>query len=425
MKKILLIFVLSLNGFAQNMVLDSIYLSRTEAEALFLEKNLTLLANRLNIDEAEAQIIQAKLWPNPTLTIDEVNLWSNSSAEQMSYITNNWGQHSQISVALEQLILTAGKRKKMIAFEQVNLEMAHRYLEDFLRNVKVEFRNTLTELQYIQKKQKIYKDLLTTIQNLLQGYKRQFEQKNISKSEYFRLKAYELEILQSVNDIQLDKNKIQKELKILLGIPASSVVVITEEGFLPNMQQLENLHELQLIQKAVENRPDLKVSELETDYFSKKHIYEKSLRTPDVNLIVNYDRGGNIMQDFFGVGIGIDLPFFNRNQGNIKIAQLETDRSKLLYEQKNIEVQSEVVMVFHNLKNTLELYKNIDEDYEEQLDLLMANYHANFSKRNLSMLEYLDFVEAYIDSKETLLNTVRTLNENYEELQFAVGTTLD
>ena len=62
----------SISGFSQ----DSLRLSREQCEALFLEKNLLLIAEKLQISQAEAMVLQASLWPNPTFEVDEVNLWS-------------------------------------------------------------------------------------------------------------------------------------------------------------------------------------------------------------------------------------------------------------------------------------------------------------------------------------------------------------
>jgi len=45
-------------------------------------------------------------------------------------------------------------------------------------------------------------------------------------------------------------------------------------------------------------------------------------------------------------------------------------------------------------------------------------------KRNISMLEYLDFIEAYKSNKQTVLTAEKNLNSSFEELQFAVGTVL-
>lgn len=407
---------------AQNQfVNDTLRLTRTTAETIFLEKNLQLVAEKLNINLAEAQIIQAKLWPNPTLSVDEINLWKSAGVEELPPISGNFGKTSQISAELEQVIITAGKRKKMIAMEKVTTEMAKEYFEDFLRNLKIEFRNNLTQLQYTQEQQKIYSKQLLSVQKLLNAYNNQLKLGNISKSEYIRLKASELEYLKEIADLQKENNELQKELKTLMNIDPNKMLHITEEGFVPDLIKINALNPVELIDIALKNRPDLKASRLEENYFSKSYKYEKAQRTPDIALKVGYDRGGNIMRDFIGVGFSIDLPFFNKNQGNIKSAQINIEKSKVMTEEKNNRIQSEVIKTYQDLIVAKNLYKNIESNYEKDLDQLLESHLKNFMLRNMSMIEYLDFVEAYLTNKKIISDSKKELNEHFEELQFVIG----
>ena len=42
--------------------------------------------------------------------------------------------------------------------------------------------------------------------------------------------------------------------------------------------------------------------------------------------------------------------------------------------------------------------------------------------RNISLIEYIDFLEAYKSNKQTWLNSVKNLAGQFEELQYTVGT---
>jgi len=403
---------------------DTLTISRQEAETIFLKNNLRLLSEKLNIDQAEAQVVQAGLWPNPNLEVGEINLWSNAYSEQLPPISGNWGKTSQVAVSLEQLVQTAGKRKKMIAMEKVGVEMAQEYFKDFLRILKVEFRNNLTGLQYVQQKQDIYRKQLNSMQKLLKAYENQAKQGNISRSEFIRLKASELEFLKEISDLQKENNLLQKELKTLMNISPASYLKITGEKFVPEVSRLDNINLADLTSSALENRPDVKVSVLEEKYNTRKYKYELAQRTPDITFGINYDRGGNIMNDFVGIGFSMDLPFFNRNQGNIKIAKFDIDKSKHAREEKNNEAQNEVIKAFEDVLVARKMYEKSSEDYEKDLDTLLESYFRNFAQRNTSMLEYLDFVEAYLQNKTIILDSKKELNEHFEELQFVVGKEL-
>ncbi|WP_281232866.1 TolC family protein [Flavobacterium gelatinilyticum] len=400
---------------------DTIVLSRNQAEAIFLEKNISLISEKLNIDIADAQVIQAKLWPNPTLTIGEINLWSNATAQQLPVLWGNYGKTQQVNAELEQLIQTAGKRKKLIAMEKVSAEIAKEYFKTFLRNLKIEFRENLTEMQYNQAQEEVYQKQLSSMQTLLKAYKNQVAQGNVGKGEYVRLKATELQFLKEINDLQKENNSLQKELKVLMNLPAASFIKLTDEGFVPVNKNIEDINLANLMESAIENRPDMKVLKLGNEYNDNKYKYERAMRTPDVTLGVSYDRGASLMNDFVGVGFSLDLPFFNRNQGNIKAAKIAIDQGKLLTEEKTLSVQSEVLNAYQDFITTKKLYESADTSFEGDLDKLLESYRKNFMQRNTSMLEYLDFVDAYLDNKSILLNSKKDLNKNLEELRYITG----
>ena len=46
-------------------------LTLKEAEQRFLERNLSLIAERYNIDMAQAQVLQAKLFENPVISLEQ------------------------------------------------------------------------------------------------------------------------------------------------------------------------------------------------------------------------------------------------------------------------------------------------------------------------------------------------------------------
>lgn len=407
---------------AQNTARDTIVLSRNAAENIFLENNIGLLAEKLNLDKAQAMIIQAKLWPNPTFTVSEVNLWSNSSSERLPRLWNNYGQNQEVGLSLEQLIITAGKRKKMIAIEQVKADMAAEYFKDMLRGLKLEFRNNLTQLQYSQLQMAVYRKQLASMQKLLGAYKNQVKQGNISKAEYIRLKAFELDFLKHIDEQQKENNALQKELKILMNINSPQAVIkITDDGFLPDVAAINTLDPGTLVESAIKNRPDVKYAQLTQQYSNNQYKYERALRTPDVTVQASYDRAGNIMRDFVGFGFSVDLPFFNRNQGNIKAAKIEVEQSRLYLEQKNNMAQAEVIQAYGDLLSAKRLYDSIDEGYEKDLDLLLDSHLRNFMQRNTSLLEYLDYVEAYLENKSIILTAEKDLNTHLEELKYASG----
>src|SRR5690606_33108163 len=145
---------------------------------------LRLLAARLDIGRAEAQVIQARLWPNPTLSVGEVNLWTNAGAEELGSLTGQWGNTAQVAVEVEQLIRTAAKRRKELEKEQVGVAQARTNFENVLRDLKLEFRNRLSELEFTQQQLQIYQRELHHFQQLLHAYGHGVEAGHASPGSY-------------------------------------------------------------------------------------------------------------------------------------------------------------------------------------------------------------------------------------------------
>lgn len=408
---------------AQNEVVK---LNRAQAEVLFLENNLELLAEKINVDIAEAEIIQAGVWPNPTLSIGDVNLWTpgKNSMEPFPHLIGNWGKYTQFSVELEQLVQTARKRRKLIDLQKVNKEVSLSYFEELLRELKYELRNNLIELQSLQRNESIYNELIEQLNQLLGSYQKLYQSKDISQSDLVRLQSLEIQFKSEKKEILKLKNELLKNLKILMALPVDVDLVLTEDGEESQIETFKNLDIDQLLEIAYGNRPDFKIFEQQTDYFSKKLDYEKSLRTPDLAFSVNYDRGGGVFPDFVGFGVSIDLPFFDRNKSNIKIAEIEIQQNQIQQQQKKLKIQNELMTEIKNLNYALYEWSAIDPNFESNLEKLLPAFRQNFTTRNISLLEYIDFLESYIDSKKSLSELEKDINLHWEEIQYIIGKEL-
>ncbi|WP_034259949.1 TolC family protein [Aequorivita capsosiphonis] len=400
--------------------------SRQEAEAIFLKQNLSLIAEKLEIPKAHAAVLQAKLWPNPTLSVSEVNLWATDrqkevSGEELPPLFGDYGKHQQFGVGIEQLIQTAGKRKKLMALEQVSADKAEQYFEDLLRNLKAEFRNQLTELQFLQFHKRVYDSQIDAIKTLTKAYEKQVNQGHIPKGEFIRLKALELQFSRNSKDIGKDINSAQKELKQLMRLPAEIQLMLTDEDYIIDTDQFKllQLESMQTMAKAT--RSDLKIAELDQKHYEKLYAFERAQRVPDITFKIDYDRGGNILYNFVGFGFEIDLPIFNQNQGNIKAAKIGMEQSEFLYQEKTLAVENELIMAYKNLSDAIAFFESINPDYEATLDSLLENYTKNFGDRNISLLEYIDFLEAYMSNKKIILEAGKELHEKAEALNYVVG----
>ena len=403
---------------------DTLRLSREAAETLFLRQNLLLISEKLNIESQQAEVIQAKVWPNPEFSIDEVNLWTITGVDPSPPFWGNFGRNQQVSFQLSQLIQTAGKRKKLVALEEIDVSKAVQYFEDLLRGLKLELRNQVTELQYTQQSIKVHQQLREQVSTLTKAYKNQVDNGNIPKAEYIRLKAQEFELDKAILALTHEANGIQKELRMLLRVAPEVPIEVTSDGFVKDTQPYESVWMDQLFQKALKNRPDYQLALLDEAYSTESLAYEKAQRVPDLTFDIGYDRNGSTMLDFVGIGVSFDVPLFNRNKGGIKKAQIGMKRADIQKEQTVLAIKNEIYLSYQSLKQAIDFLTSVETGYETDLDELLENYTRNLLARNVDMVAYLDFMDAYLTNKNIILEAQKDVNQKAEELNYALGQDL-
>jgi cobalt-zinc-cadmium efflux system outer membrane protein len=136
---------------------------------------------------------------------------------------------------------------------------------------------------------------------------------------------------------------------------------------------------------------------------------------------VNFDKHSYVA-NLFTLNASILLPVFNLNRGNIRAAKATVARQELLVTQKQTEVENEVRKAYANALEADKTNRSIDSDFEHNLQLLLQSITDNFRKKNISMLQFTDFYEAYRDNTIKINQIKNRKAQSMEELRFAVGT---
>lgn len=159
-------------------------------------------------------------------------------------------------------------------------------------------------------------------------------------------------------------------------------------------------------------------------YNQQNLAYQKALSVPDLTLGAEFDKRGSFVDNATFLNLAIDLPFFNRNQGNIKSAKFSIEQSKLLADKQRQQVENEVQHAYTNALNTDKMLKTIDPAFSAQFEQLLQSVLLNFEKRNISLLDFTDFYESY---KQNILQLNQIQNERMqaiETLNFTCGSTV-
>ena len=416
----ILLFFSSLICFSQEQEL--LKLNREDIEAIFLKQNLALIAEKMNTSIADAEIMQAKLWENPELSIADVNFWTTEAQREDFYGDfPNAPNSRQFSIELSQMITTAGKRRKEVAVQKVSKEIAVQEFGELLRELKTELRQNINEILYLQAYEMVISKQVSMLEELISAHERQVKHGNISKADLLRLQSSSLEMENELYQLKIELNSQLKTLKSLLHLPPTINVIIVSSDADNKDIILPALQDLYLL--AMENRPDLKLQKLQTDLSAKTLRLEKAQRVPDITFSANYDRYAGLWKDYIGFGMSFDLPVFNRNQGNIKVAKLSIEQSQYLEQQVQNEIFNEIAEAYNNYEQSLKFYrKMLGNELFTELAQMMDVYAKNLLSRNISLLEFLDFMDSYQTSEQIFLDTQKSVRNSFEELQYTIGT---
>lgn len=387
---LILLMIRVWTGVAQEGV---VRLSLDDALERFAACNLSLIAERYHVDMAEAQVTQAKLFENPVVSFEQ-NVYNRNNGKYFDL-----GKEGEAVVEIEQLIYIAGQRNKRVRLEKLNKEMAVYQFEEVIRTLRGELKEKFVDLYYTRKSLSVYDREIGYLSTVLDVYKEQNAKGNVSLLEKSRIQALLLSLKQERNGISNEAVALEGDLRLLLGLKREEVPEpLFDESALDRIE-LEKLPLAELSARMA-GRPDLKQAEAGIRASEADVRLQRSLAFPEVSLKGAYDRAGNFCNNYFAIGLSVSVPLFNRNQGNIKSARLSVLRNNTLAEQACRQADNELFACYTKLAKALELYRSSDYELERDFDRIIEGVNAGFRKRNISLLEFIDYYEAY---KETCL----------------------
>lgn len=388
-----------------------------ELETQFLQNNYALIAQKFQIEKTQAEIVQEKLWPNPTLSISEVNLWKTYQVEEQPFLFGKYGNNQQISVELEQLIETAGKRKKRVALKEIEKNNAVFDFEELMRELKKELRQTYYTLDKIHREDLLLTDMLTLFTQLNAQYERQATLQNVPKASFYRIQTELIGLQKEKVELESNKSENLHKLRLLIGNNGLEMSQLT----FPQLTYIPKPIPFDLKDQARNQNIGLKRQQNELNRAHGQLLLEKAQRVPDLTVQINYDRGGNIMRDFVGVGLSLNLPVFNTNKGGIKAAQFEVEQQQTQQQALESALDNSISLYQNQLGTLEQSLRNWPDSKSEEQTALIDNYQKHLQNKQVTLMEFIDFTQAYREARTAYLDLLETYNHTIEELQYIVG----
>jgi len=396
---------------------DTLKVSIHQAEELFIKNNIQLLAQKYSIDSAKANIITAKLFDNPEFDYSS-GLYDQATKKFFDYSYNN----GEVALQLSQLIKTAGKRNKNIQLAKTGVALTEYQFSDLLRTLQYTLRNDYYNIYYLQETQKVYDIEISALQKTSAAYAEQLPKGNVSQIDLLRIQSQLYTLQAELATLQNNIDDVQSEFKLLMRAKATTYVVPQPDVKEGQDVSILNIPYQALVDSAYKNRYDLKIASTNVTLNQQNLALQKALAVPDLTFNVNYDRLGSYVMNYNSIGVGIPLPLFNRNQGNIKQAKIGIQSSQLQLEGTQDAVESQVANAYLAAVRAEKLLSSFDPKFQGNINHLIGEVTRNFELRNINLLEFTDFYDAYKQNVVQLNNLRFNRVSQLEQLNFTTGT---
>ncbi|HEY4799211.1 MAG TPA: TolC family protein [Bacteroidia bacterium] len=388
------------------------------AEKYFLKNNLSLIAQKYEIEEAKAAVIQARLFENPDLT------YSNTIHNPQNGKYFDLSSQSDHTIQINQLFYLAGKRKKRTKVEEINTQMNEYQYYDMVRTLKNELHTAFYDLHYLLQALEMYNRQLMSAKKIADLVDDQSKKGNLSLREVTRIKALVFSLengkLNVLNEIMDRENS----LKVLTRLPAQNFIIPTVDDSKTENLSMTTVNLQQILSVADTARYDLKQAELAIKHEEANYALQKALAVPDVTFGPGYTQQSNFVKDDLTYAVGFAIPIFNRNQGNILAAKNLVDERKAQYDQAKEGIHNDVVAAYTKAVESEKIYKNFDQSFTKDYDKLISGITLEYEKRNVSLLEFLDYYQTYTQSMSDLFQLRSARMEAIENINLVTGTTI-
>jgi len=400
--------------FLQGADAQTTMITQDEAINLALAHNHALLATRTQIPQSEAMEITANLRPNPTLGADTQFI---PIFDPSQFTADNLNVTQQFDIGISYLFERGHKRQRRLQAAQDVTAVTRSQVTDSERmlifNVSQEFIGVLLAESTLR----LAEQDLASFKQTVDISEARYKAGDISEGDYLKIKLQLLQFQTDVSSAQLARVQALINLRQLLGyssVPADYDVVGNLE-YQPLQAKVEDLQAA-----ALRERPDLRAAVQGIAAAQSQILLAEANGKQDISATYDFSHtaGVNSASLFFSM----DLPIFNRNQGEIartRYALTQAQEQKLAAADT---VMADVENAYETLRNNdqiIQLYvSGYLKDAQNSRDI---NEYA-YKRGAASLLDYIDAERSYRATELGYRQALASYLTALEQLKQAVGT---
>jgi cobalt-zinc-cadmium efflux system outer membrane protein len=310
------------------------------AKQLAFERNWDLLAAKSGIDAAQAQLIVAREFPNPTASISTAKIGDRESGTSMG--NGLWERNYDSIAAVSQLIEIGGKRHDRQLAARAGVTGARAAFFDARRLLDQGVTKAYVAAVLAGDNARILNESAGYLRHEADLAEVKFRAGAISDSDkkQIEISAEQFELQARSADAAAAQARIAVE--ILLG----------EKQPQGNWTPADSLDRLSTTPPTGTNelrpqveRPDVIVADANLKSSVANLKLQKAMRIPDPTISIGGEHnppGGGPPVDTLNIGVSFPLLLWNRNGGEIKAAEAARAQAELALEKAQAQVQADI-----------------------------------------------------------------------------------
>jgi cobalt-zinc-cadmium efflux system outer membrane protein len=384
-----------------------------DAVKLTLEHNQTLRAQRLTIEESKADEITAGLKPNPSLSFGADGLTPFSPRQlTWDFLRSTVSYSSGLSYTFER----GGKRDKRISVAQLTTDVTAKNVLDLERQLIFQAEQGFVNALLATSTLGLARDDLKNFSSVVDVNRARVASGDLAEGDFYKIQLQELQIEQDVSAAEISLIQAKAQLRQLMGfdtVPDDFDV----EGVLASAKITLNLPDLE--RQALENRADLQAAQSAVRLAQETAALERGIRARDVSGNLGYTHTGP--DNVVGAGVAFDLPFHDRNQGNIARSDIAIRQATETEAAVRASVLTDVTTARASVATNQKILALYESGYLEKakqsLDITTYVYQHGAG----TLLDLLDAERTYRATQLAYRQALADYMTSIRQLNFAVG----
>jgi cobalt-zinc-cadmium efflux system outer membrane protein len=357
-----------------------------------LDHNLSLLAERFNINVADAAIRTASLRPNPVVTVSLLR-------PDRALVDAGVSPYEQV-FRTDYVLERGGKRERRVDQADLAKSVAELQLLNTTRTLVLDVESAFTDVQLAKLNLALAQDNMKAFNDVVHVNEERVRAGDLSQVELSRSR---LAALQFQNDVRQQDTKLRtarNHLSALLGRgPSGDTLDVT--GDLRKDPGTIDVDALR--RRALETRPDLRAAR--TDQARSVADLRLQLANGKIDYTISgeYHRqeGSDVHGNSYGVSFSTPLPIFNRNQGETARAQVQGQQLQTKVQALEHQIASEVAIAYAEYSAAHDIVDTIEQQMLTQATAVRTATEYSYRRGDATFVEFLDAVRAFNETTQS------------------------